>query len=166
MPDVSPDESSPDRDSPPDPAPAESGIEQPHARDRSAGLTLVETELERAMVGVLRSHTHHSSDSPIDQAIAGRLTTDHVTQLIDLGKQTLANRHAEATAKQKGHLIALIVLVLALLAFVFCFGWVAFSYQKSEVLLPIVTGLGGVVFGGLGGYGYGRTEARDRKSGH
>lgn len=47
----------------------------------------------------------------------------------------------------------------ALLSFVLLLSWLFLAYQKSEVLVPLMTAIGGLITGFVGGYGWAKREA-------
>lgn len=47
----------------------------------------------------------------------------------------------------------------ALLGFVLLLSWLFLAYQKSEVLVPLMTAIGGLIAGFVGGYGWAKREA-------
>ncbi len=97
--------------------------------------------------------------SVIDQAIADRLNSKHVEKMLDIYAKREEYRHREAETRQRFRPRMFLLVAGAVLVFVMLFGWLAFAYGKAEVILPVITGLSGLIAGALGGYGYARADS-------
>lgn len=106
-------------------------------------------------------------ESPLDRAIGRHIKPEHIAQMLELARLREQNIHTEATDRQKTQPRLALSLIGGVLVFTLLFGWLAFHYGKSEVILPVLTGIGGLVSGAAGGYGFGRSQAtKDAKRPH
>ncbi|MGL6096310.1 MAG: hypothetical protein ACRC7O_11005 [Fimbriiglobus sp.] len=117
------------------------------------------TEAEQVLARFVRERVGPAV-SPMDDAIARRMKAEHVTQMFEFLKLREANRHTEATDAARHRPVMSAVVVFAVLGFVFCFAWLSLAYGKSEMVLPVVTGVTGLAAGAIGGYGYANSEKK------
>ncbi|MFO0850178.1 MAG: hypothetical protein U0871_16710 [Gemmataceae bacterium] len=105
-----------------------------------------------------------SGEPSLDRAVGRHLKSEHLTQLFELLKLREQNIHKEVTDRLHSQPKLILWSVIAVLVFTFLFGWIALYFGKSEIILPVVTGIGGLVSGGLAGFGYGSLQAnKDKK---
>jgi hypothetical protein len=130
----------------------------------STAITAVEEEMvERAVTSVLQAHTR-PAESSIDRAVAAQVTNDHVTKLLDLQIEREKNRHKEVSDKLKHQPQMVGCILVVTLGFIFFFAWLVLAYQKSDLIVPVITGVGGIIAGGIGGYGLGKSNTRREES--
>ncbi|VTR91863.1 unnamed protein product [Gemmata massiliana] len=92
--------------------------------------------------------------------MAAQVQPEHLKQILETAKLREMNRHQEATDRLKYQpAVVSAVLMLAFL-FILFFGWLALAYGKSEIILPVITALTGLIAGGVGGYGVGKSQGR------
>lgn len=114
----------------------------------------VEQELVRAV------EVYGGGDSPIAQSVAAKVTSKNLSELVELQRLKETNRHAEATARQNNLPTLLTATVGGLLVFVLVLAWLCLHYGKAEVIVPILSGLSGLIAGAAAGYGIGRGSGR------
>ncbi len=68
------------------------------------------------------------------------------------------NRHTESIERHKNRPYLAAGLIIFVLVFVLLLTWIALAYGKSEIVIPVLTGIVGLVGGAIGGYGYGRSQ--------
>ena len=101
----------------------------------------------------------------VGHPLINKLNEAHVTKVLDLivqhdvnqfelAKQSNANESRDNQSKRWFVFITFVILV-ALTVFV-----LIYFKDKPDVLHPILTGLGGLVAGGLGGYGIGKRDSK------
>ena len=83
-------------------------------------------------------------------AIASNLTPDHVTEII---AQTGHESEREHDARKETRRLAVLIVIVAILAVV---GIIVFLtiFQQGSLLGYILSGIGGLIAGAFGGYGY------------
>ncbi|WP_353179537.1 hypothetical protein [Salinisphaera sp. T5B8] len=98
---------------------------------------------------------------PMPNPIHQKMNESHVTQVLDLAanhdereynlhKQREGNKQSDATSNRRYGFAALLVGVVL-------FAYILFLFKNQpDILVPIITGLGGVLGGFLGGWGIGR----------
>ena len=91
----------------------------------------------------------------IDQAFARRVRPEHLAQLLDYFKLREQNRHKEVTGRVRTQPAVVVIVIVTVLVFTLLFGWLALGYGRPELVVPVLTGVGGLVGGAIGGYGYG-----------
>lgn len=131
----------------PAPLPGNPPSEAPQPRP---GEIVLEQQFSQILAGPI-----DPANATVFQAVAQKLTREHVGQLLELLAAREQNAHAEAIERHRNRPVLLAGLAIAFMLFVLLLAWLALSYGKSEIVLPVLTGVGGVVAGALGGYGYG-----------
>lgn len=107
-----------------------------------------------AMMGfgnALSNPLHHKMDSShISQLL--KLAADHDEREYELHKTSQGNSSVDRTSNRRYFFATFITVVLLV-----CF--ILFLFQDSpEILIPSLTGLGGLVGGFLGGWGFGKKQ--------
>lgn len=125
----------------------------------AASVVAMQEEVSRALEAVVMSSTGPAA-SPIEQAIARHLDGSHVTHALDTLRLRELNRHTEATDRLKNQPRNALWGVLVVLVFVILFTWVALSFSKSELVIPVVTAVVGTIGGAIGGYGVGKIQGQ------
>ncbi|MCD4824212.1 MAG: hypothetical protein K8S55_06360 [Phycisphaerae bacterium] len=99
--------------------------------------------------------------SSVGNPLHSKMTSEHVSQILeltakqderqyDLHKQFQVNDLSE-NKSNRAYAFAVFVVVMILI------GTVLFLFKnKPEILLPVLTGIGGLITGGLGGWGLGK----------
>jgi uncharacterized integral membrane protein len=85
-----------------------------------------------------------------------KLTDKHVSQII-------SDRESENKRKHHRYFALLGTgagVVLLILVFVVSLCWLFLDFAKPELLAPILSAVGGLIAGGLGGFGLGRATAK------
>ena len=115
---------------------------------------------------ILRVFSHRSgpAQTGVDQAISREMKSEHIGQLLEISKLREENRHKEVTERFRNQPAILVLSIATLLLFILAFSWLALSYAKWELILPVVTGVTGFVAGCAGGYGLGRHKSSQSPS--
>lgn len=114
--------------------------------------------LEEQFLDAVDGATRPSEGNPIARALAEKATAKHLEKALEIVAQREQNRHAKVVERTRHRPRLLLVVAGLVLLFVMGFGWMALAYGKSEVILPVITGLSGLLAGALGGYGYARAD--------
>lgn len=92
---------------------------------------------------------------PPPSPLADKITSEHITAMLDLEQQRLGHVRSDRTEERKSGTTRVIVactFVLILIGLLTVTG-------NSELLKDVLIGLVGLVAGAFGGYGYGRSQA-------
>ena len=90
---------------------------------------------------------------PIDSmasAIASNLTPDHVTEIIAQRGSESESEHADRKETRRWAVLIVIVAILAVVAIIVFLT----IYKEAGLLGYILSGIGGLIAGAFGGYGY------------
>ena len=101
--------------------------------------------------------------SPVERAVARKLTPEHITQLLDYKRKQEENRHSEQLEANKFVPTLCAVVIGLTLLFVLGLAWLAMAYGKSEVLIPVLSGMVGLAGAAWGGYGLGRAKKKSAR---
>jgi hypothetical protein len=88
-----------------------------------------------------------------------RLEGDQLDQFLAIADRSDSRSHV----RQMTLTIGVIVVLVVLLIFVIALCCLFLAYDKAEFLVPILTALGGLLMGSLGGFGMGRAYERERE---
>lgn len=91
------------------------------------------------------------TEAHISQVI--ELATKHDEREYDLHKRNQENEFADGKSN-RGYFFAAFLVLVVLMA-----GILYYYKDKTDVLMPILTGMGGLVSGFLGGWGFGRKNS-------
>jgi hypothetical protein len=94
--------------------------------------------------------------------MASNLKETHIDKILELNVLIETNRHTEQSDRLKNQPRTLLVGIAGLLLFLTIFSFMTFYFSKAEIILPVITGLGGMLFGALGEYGYGSRHKAKR----
>ena len=100
---------------------------------------------------------------PIGNPIHNKMNEEHITQVLELAKlhderefelhkTGQGNNDRQATSSRRYSFASFIVIVSIILVILVLFK------DKPDVLIPILSGIGGLLTGALGGYGFGKSK--------
>jgi len=135
---------------------------QPHPVS-SVASSSAEVAVGETLLRVFGAHSK-PGESLVDRAIAEKLTSDHITKVLELREQLLRQQHESETEKTRSRPALIKYIILVFLLFVMFFTWLALAYSKSEIVLPVITLLSGLVLGGIGGYGYAKATQNQKSN--
>ena len=106
--------------------------------------------IERVMQGFAHFALSHTPEEEPNVSLEG----EQVDRFLELADKSDERSHKRDMSKMMLTVIAL----AALFIFILLLSWLFLSYQKSEVLVPLVTAIGGLITGFIGGYGWAKRE--------
>jgi hypothetical protein len=91
------------------------------------------------------------------------MNEEHITQVLDLAKQHderefilhkegQDNEYKQTTSNRRYIFASFVIIILLILTIMIVFK------DKPEVLTPVLSGIGGLLTGALGGYGFGKSK--------
>jgi len=100
---------------------------------------------------------------PMGNPIHNKMNEDHITQVLELAKQHderefilhkegQTNDHVQTISNRRYIFASFIIIVGLILAVMIIFK------DKPDVLTPVLSGIGGLLTGALGGYGFGKSK--------
>lgn len=99
----------------------------------------------------------------IGNPIHNKMNEEHITQVLDLAKQhderefilhkEGQNNEHKQTISNRRYIFASFVIIIGLILTIM----IVFK-DKTEVLTPVLSGIGGLLTGALGGYGFGKSK--------
>ena len=101
---------------------------------------------------VERSFSMMGQFSP-ESALSKKVTAEHITSFLDVSKENMQKEYQE---RRETKVFILLILLLALGAF---FVAVVLLKDNPELLVNVLSAVGGLVAGAFGGYGYGKSKA-------
>ena len=135
---------------PSEPDATASSASEDSADSQNSGL-LEPTATAPSWLGVAAQFVN--APAPIDSmasAIASNLTPDHVTEIIaERGRES----EREHNAGKETRRLAVLIVIVAILAVVAIIVFMTI-YQQGGLLGYILSGIGGLIAGAFGGYGY------------
>ena len=90
-------------------------------------------------------------ESPMQEAVAKKLTGGHIEKFLELMSLREKNRHTESIERHKNRPYLAAGLIIFVLVFVLLLTWIALAYGKSEIVIPVLTGIVGLVSGAIWG---------------
>lgn len=115
------------------------------------GGMVLEKQFEQFMAVVEARHDSVGSD----MAIAEKLTPEHITQVLEGSREQMRNEFAEKKSKRRYSIIYLA------LAMIFVLAVILILKDSPDVMENVIYALGGLLTGGLGGYGIGTRKKDD-----
>jgi hypothetical protein len=144
--------------------------DQEPVENESANERCVEPDLQSALEKLSRDKPDSVTEivsmmgvGPVGNPLHRKMTESHITQVLDLASKhdereynlhrAAQEQDAEDGKSSRRYVFATFVIVAMLVGFIL----ILFK-DKPDVLIPILTGFGGLVGGFLGGFGYGRSR--------
>lgn len=93
----------------------------------------------------------HMSGSLGGSPLQGKITSEHITQTLDLAAKQDERRFVLASRDRAWRFASLIVVAALLVTVLLLF------QNKPDVLVPVLTGIGGFLGGFAGGWGYAKS---------
>ena len=87
--------------------------------------------------------------------IAKKISSEHITQLLDQDKQAMEYEYKDSQSRRKYQIISISVVCVVVIALVLILK------DSPDTLEKVLIGLGGVIAGAAGGYGIGKTKDKD-----
>ncbi len=124
--------------------------EEQSEADKSHGTEMGEVSIERVMQGFAHFALSHTPEEEPHVQLEG----EQVDRFLELADKSDERSHKRDMSRMTLSVSAL----AALLIFILLLSWLFLSYQKSEVLVPLVMAIGGLITGFIGGYGWAKKE--------